>query len=203
MAPKEKPDGEVKGPRETPAMLQAFEDYYELGPKRSLQELANEYAKWQGTSREKDAPTFSVDTLGKWSTKFGWQERCSDRVREQNAANWEKIKADVADQRAQDYQRVTEIIEATHKGIKDGSVRMSGHDFTKLLEAKYSLLGEPLADRHEHTGKGGGPIQLEHGVPDDQAADFLANATAVIVEDGGAEEEGVGGSVGTTGEEGS
>jgi len=51
--------------------VQACNDYLRLGPGRSLRLLLDEYRK----SIEGVAPTQSIGTVNKWSTRYGWQRR--------------------------------------------------------------------------------------------------------------------------------
>lgn len=58
---------------ETPKALEAFEQYWALGPERSLRALA-------------DATGIQLSQLGDWSRKFDWQYRVLQRQREEIAA---------------------------------------------------------------------------------------------------------------------
>lgn len=77
--------------RETAKAKQAFEDYFQLGPKRSLQKLLTEYEKRHQTAT-KPPPTLRLRTLKTWSREHGWQERIEEREREVALAALEKIK---------------------------------------------------------------------------------------------------------------
>lgn len=61
--------------RETAKALKAFEDYFNLGPGRSLAKLAQSY----GDPRARSVPTKHLATLEKWSSAFRWQERVRER----------------------------------------------------------------------------------------------------------------------------
>lgn len=64
--------------KETNRSKQAFEDYFALGPGRSLSALVESYRK-----RTKPAPpTRQLTTLKVWSTQFGWQARIAEREAE-------------------------------------------------------------------------------------------------------------------------
>ena len=61
--------------KETNKSTAAFEDYYALGPGRSLAILCQRYQ----IETEHKPPTRQLSTLKKWSTLFGWQQRVADR----------------------------------------------------------------------------------------------------------------------------
>lgn len=73
---------------ETIKAKQAFEDYYNMGPGRSLAELFRVYRK-----RPKGkAPTQRLATIKTWSSKYNWQERVVDRDAEIAQVQFEEIK---------------------------------------------------------------------------------------------------------------
>ncbi len=77
--------------RETNKAKQAFEDYFNLGPGRSLATLAAQYQRQKGTKQS--PPTSNLRTLKTWSTKHGWQDRIAQREAEIAHAEFEAIKA--------------------------------------------------------------------------------------------------------------
>lgn len=74
--------------RETNKARQAFEDYYALGPGRSLRKLVQRYNK-DGTE---NPPTKHLNTLAKWSKAHNWQERVKGRDEEIARAHLEHLK---------------------------------------------------------------------------------------------------------------
>jgi len=74
--------------RETNKARQAFEDYFLLGPGRSLTSLLRCYQN----VTEVIPPTRRIGTLKKWSTEFGWQDRVLQRETEIATAQFEAIK---------------------------------------------------------------------------------------------------------------
>ncbi len=79
--------------KESSRARRAFEDYYNLGPGRSLAALARRYQK-QTKARP---PTRQMSQLKKWSTELGWQARVAARdaelaAKEQAALEAERIK---------------------------------------------------------------------------------------------------------------
>lgn len=75
--------------RETNKARKAFEDYYNMGPGRSLRSLAQIYNE---PSTEKP-PTKHFATLGIWSNHHGWQDRVAQRDIEISTAQFEAIKS--------------------------------------------------------------------------------------------------------------
>jgi len=77
--------------RETNKAKQAFEDYFNLGPGRSLVALAGQYKRQKDTKQS--PPTSNLRTLKTWSTKHRWQDRVALREAEIAHAEFEAIKA--------------------------------------------------------------------------------------------------------------
>lgn len=73
--------------RETNKSRKAFEDYFNLGPGRSIHKL---HALYQ--SRPEARPTRHVSTLKSWSTAHGWQKRVQQRDLEIAEATLENMK---------------------------------------------------------------------------------------------------------------
>lgn len=61
--------------RETNKARQAFEDYFGMGPGRSLAKLQRKYSKAKTAS----SPSRHLATLQKWSTAHGWVKRVAER----------------------------------------------------------------------------------------------------------------------------
>lgn len=74
--------------RETNKAKQAFEDYFNLGPGRSLRNLHRTYIK----PTTKSSPTRHLRTLAIWSKAHNWQRRVGDREAEIQAAVLEEIR---------------------------------------------------------------------------------------------------------------
>ncbi len=68
----------IKQPEEPEASTVAFNDYYELGPNRTLARLASNYRRATG-----DQPTRSLGTLKGWSTRWQWAARVETRVQQE------------------------------------------------------------------------------------------------------------------------
>lgn len=116
---------------ESDAAAIACNDWLRMGPGRSLPALLNKYNE----SQQKSAPTQSLATLQKWSSKFGWAERAVAFD-----ANWEAIKtaeraAELNHGLSLDYERVRKL-----KRLSD------------FLEAQIYELGppDPLTGRQSY-----------------------------------------------------
>ena len=103
--------------KETNKARKAFEDYFNMGPGRSIRKLHHSYI--EGSS--KSIPTKHLRTMLEWSRKHGWQKRVQ--------------------------QRELEIAEAALEGIKELATRTGYavfqkriHDLGKLAERMYGLL---------------------------------------------------------------
>jgi hypothetical protein len=57
-------------PKESAKAYQAFVDYVNLGPKRSLEKLQAQYQ-----TRPEGGPTRQLSKLKEWSAEYDWQER--------------------------------------------------------------------------------------------------------------------------------
>lgn len=71
------------GKLETIKARQAFEDYWDMGPGRSLAKLASLYRGRRVTAGEVRVPTTRVETLEQWSREFNWQGRLFARMRQE------------------------------------------------------------------------------------------------------------------------
>src|SRR5690554_1135890 len=78
--------------RESGKAKRAFEDYFALGPGRSLAKLAKEYGGYQA-KRGQLPPTTSLATLERWSSAFDWPRRAEARDAQIAAEQLEAIKA--------------------------------------------------------------------------------------------------------------
>ena len=76
--------------KETHKARQAFEDYYNMGPNRSIRKLCQLYID---DGSEKKIPTRHIATLLKWSQVHGWQDRCKERDEEIAQATMDELKA--------------------------------------------------------------------------------------------------------------
>lgn len=73
---------------ETAKAMQAFNDYYALGPNRSLDKLYEQYRE----RPKAEVPTHRRATLAQWSSAHGWQERVMAKDAEIALVQFEEIK---------------------------------------------------------------------------------------------------------------
>ncbi len=79
----------TQGRHETAKAAQAFADYVDLGPDRSIRNLHAEYLK-RSQSGTKPLPTQRLGTLKEWSSRFGWQDRITEAI---NQCSRQKLEA--------------------------------------------------------------------------------------------------------------
>ncbi len=157
LAPQDKPT-----PPETPAALQAFEDYWAMGDGRTLPALAQLYSD---RSRSGEAvPTHHLSQLKAWSSAHGWQERCKQRIAEEAA----EFRAAIRQRTLAHRKRLLAAIEADSaryvKRLQNTPGELMAEDalsLERLTKLYFQLAEEPLADRHEVTGAEGGPLTVQ------------------------------------------
>ena len=142
--------------KETPNAQQSFEDYYGLGPERSLRKLADEYEQRQQTADK--PPTVRFETLATWSTEHNWQQRIIDRVREDG----EEVRESLRERAVAFRERVAGAIEVDVTRLlqrlqdtKGELLAESAADLERLVKLYYQLAEQPLSDRHEVAGNMG------------------------------------------------
>jgi hypothetical protein len=75
---------------ETSKAIQACNDYFRMGPGRSLADLSRNYAELD----QNQPPTRSLGTLKSWSAKYKWEGRCIEydaRIEAEKTARAEEI----------------------------------------------------------------------------------------------------------------
>lgn len=140
-------------PTESAQAYQAWRDYYDLGPGRSLVALEREYQKRAlgapNASQEKGKPKSTVPTtryatLKAWKTRFRWEERCSARLR---------VEADIALQRdakvlkAQKEQRLAEA-----RGLRAAGSKVVEAILLRLKQSPEELMKVPLVGTSKEPG---------------------------------------------------
>lgn len=144
--------------QETPAALAAFERYWQMGPQRSLRKLAEEDVQ-QGFS---DASAQSHERrLFQWSTELGWQDRIKQRI-EQDAADF---RAEMKERTAAFRKRIIGAIEVDTsrylRKLQDSGNELlaeNAADLERMVKLYMQLAEQPLSERHEISGAGGGPV---------------------------------------------
>ena len=144
--------------QETPAALAAFERYWQMGPTRSLAKLAEQDFA-QGLT---EATLMSHERqLKDWSTSLGWQDRLKQRV-EQDAA---EFRAEMKERTAAFRKRVIGAIEVDTsrylRKLQDSGNELlaeNAADLERMVKLYMQLAEQPLSERHEISGPGGGPV---------------------------------------------
>ena len=139
--------------KETPVAQEAFEDYYGMGPERSLPKLSEAYQ-----TRTEPAPTKQLSTLKKWSTELNWQQRIVDRV-EQDA---EEVRKRLQERAVKFRERIATAIEVDVTRLlqrlhdSEGELLTeSAADLERLGKLYFQLTGQPLTEKVEHSGSVG------------------------------------------------
>lgn len=164
------------------AVAQAFEDYWTLGPDRSLTKLWTKYLA--DKAEGKPIPTRHLCTLKEWSARERWQSRIADRIHEdgekaRNAARERALRVRM-DMLAGLDEGGRRFLERMRSG--DVNLISDMGDLQQFAKLFFALAGEPLVDRTEVTGAGGAPLQVEHSGQVDFTADpNLASLAASCV----------------------
>ena len=127
--PDDKPESLKRVRKETEAQKQAFDLYYGMGEKRSLEAVA------AGCG-------MSTRTIGEWSRRFGWKDRVVQREIE-DAANQGSVANSVIDAKAEYRKIIRALIAGFVKDYKAGKVRIKNiTDFERVVKLDLMLLGE-------------------------------------------------------------
>ena len=127
--PDEKPESIKRVRKETEAQKQAFDLYYGMGEKRSLEAVA------AGCG-------MSTRTIGEWSRRFGWKDRVVQREIE-DAANQGSVANSVIDAKAEYRKIIRALIAGFSKDYKAGKIRIKNiQDFERVVKLDLMLLGE-------------------------------------------------------------
>ena len=179
-----------KKPKETPGALQAYLDYEAMGAERSLDKLVQAYRTQSATGHP--VPTTRVETVHKWSSEQGWQERV--KAREEQEA--ELVRAETRKRVAAYRRRIMSAIEADGslyaQWVAKGEAVLAedAASLERMTKLYFQLAEEPLAEKvqQEHTGANGGPLQVETmtgDMSDEQLAQLAANIGAALIGGGG------------------
>ncbi len=138
--------------KETPNAQQAFEDYFGLGPERSIEKLVGLYAERKQNGEE--VPSTTRSTIAGWSTEHNWQKRVLARVEEDAA----EIRKRLQERSFKFRERIATAIEVDVtrllQRLRNSEGEMlaeSATDLEKLVKLYYQLAEQPLADRSEVT----------------------------------------------------
>jgi hypothetical protein len=147
--------------QETPAAKQAFEDYWALGDSRSFSNLLKVYR--EKSERGEDVPTVREGTIADWSREHGWQDRVkarideeAERVRQKMRERADKFREVVATGIEADARRYIKRLEASGEEV----LAEDAASLERLTKLYFQLVGQPLAERTELSGPGGGAVEV-------------------------------------------
>lgn len=125
----EKKDPRMKLIRENEKQKQAFDLYYGMGDKRTIEAVANTIG-------------MSSRTVGEWSRKFQWKDRVNQREIEDATAQGGKANA-VIDTKAEYRQIIRALVASFVKDYKDGKIKIKNiQDFERIVKLDLMLLGD-------------------------------------------------------------
>ena len=146
--------------QETQRAKTAYAEYLAMGPGRSLEKLAAGYRK----QTKPAPPTRLLSTLKKWSRCHSWQARVAAFEQKQNEALVARSMDDIEKARQESLRLVQAGKMLVAKSMKEGTFRADSHQaLTELVKLEMALMGAPLAEKLEHSGPGGGPLEVAVG----------------------------------------
>ena len=151
---------------ETPKALEAFEQYWALGPDRSLRILA-------------EATGLPLSQLGDWSSKFDWQYRVLQRQRDEIIAARVAAKKEVAAlarRRLRNAQLLQEAALTIFAKADIASMELEARDF---LETGLKMMVEGMRFERLELGESTENISLKPAKPinvmtDDELSEYIA-----------------------------
>ena len=150
--------------RETNKARQAFEDYFALGPNRSLSKLHRMYTE----VTPENSPTKHLRTLKMWSTKHDWQSRIAHKEAEIAGAHLQDIIENAPKTGYAIWQNRVHGLDKLAQFI-DPLVAIKGLFSPTLVREYRGLLGDIAAEMGERikgvaiSGPDGGPIDINFG----------------------------------------
>ena len=148
--------------KETPNAQQAFEDYYGLGPQRSLGKLHAQYVEREQSGDEAGVPTTRLNTLSDWSSQHNWQERVRARLEQQAAEIRERLQERANQLRENVAGFIVVEISRLLKRLQDAPnevLTKSTLDLERQVKLFFQLAEQPLAERPEKKVEGELTIQ--------------------------------------------
>ncbi|CCF85851.1 hypothetical protein [Nitrolancea hollandica] len=94
-------DADAREQRDRLRQERAFEDYWKLGTKRSVEALFRQYVAQAREQGRDTVPTLHKPDLTRWRRDYGWDERVSKRVQQQlddDRERYEAIRKEALDQ---------------------------------------------------------------------------------------------------------
>ena len=136
--------------KETNKARKAFEDYFNMGPGRSIKKLVRIYNE----PTTKSPPTKHFSTLAKWSTKHGWQKKVQQRDFEISEAALEGIKELATKTGYAVFQkRIYDLGGLAEKIYKDLVAATKPHNYLAAIKEFRGLLGDIAAEMGERERK--------------------------------------------------
>ena len=122
-------DPRIKLKKENEKQKAAFDLYYSMGDKRTIEAVANHIGM---TSR----------TVGEWSRRFNWRDRVNQREIEDATAQGGKANS-VIDAKAEYRQIIRALVASFVKDYKDGKIKIKNiQDFERIVKLDLMLLGD-------------------------------------------------------------
>lgn len=144
---------------ESPAALQGFIDYVDLGPRRSMRKLIERYQEIAAQKGEDAVPTLRPGLVQDWSRRYNWQDRIKTEM-EQRAAQrqYDKeeqlqvINKDAAGLISEDVTR----LRAKLNDLTDSPLTSSVDELAAAINLAHQILsGRPLPKQVNHTIEAG------------------------------------------------
>ena len=150
--------------KESNKARQAFEDYFNMGPGRSVRKLQQIYSEATAQS----SPTKHLKTLFVWSTEHNWQNRVAHREAEIAAARLQDIIENAPKTGYAIWQKRVHGLDKLAQFI-DPLVAIKGLFSPTLVREYRGLLSDIAAEMGERirgiavSGPDGGPIDINFG----------------------------------------
>lgn len=154
--------------RETNKAKRAFEDYFAMGPGRSIRKLHERYCRQKDAEASPNPPTARLRTLKTWSAEHNWQDRVAER--EKRIAD-ERYEAIIEGSREAGYafwpKRVEDLNELAQTMFRNLKAVAGTGGFLAALKEYRALLSDIAAEMGERrkgmelSGPRGGPIEIE------------------------------------------
>lgn len=169
-------------PMSKPKHEEYFEMYFGLGPGRTLKKVAQRLVDDPET--DCGSLTGTTRSLEGMSVQYHWQEQVRQRVDERSRAVDAELREELVELRREfvitarvDLARyIRQVRQATAAG-KPVMIENAA-DLDRILRLAFSSTGQPIAERVEHTGPDGGPVELQHldewdDLTDEQLSELL------------------------------
>ena len=117
---------------ESAEQIEAFELYYSLGTKGSLQLVADKLGK-------------NIRTVQGWSSKYNWADRVAQRALEvAKQAGLEELHRETLAIRAEYRKAMDALLEQAYKDIQEGKLQIESiEDLELVIKLDLLLMGEP------------------------------------------------------------